>query len=222
MFLQTRLYYTMKALMRLKLCYRDRGEGDCTKHLMHGVNAAADLSEQFLSFLHNTDRVDLTPVTAITAYVYDKFKEAAELIQVEGDQPKAIDLIWGALSEWDGVGIPCFQVLGYAEPERFKPSTLYVPGQGYIHWLFPFTAFEVPNGGIGLFSDNDEVAYMEAATKLYPDVEKIPYALLEKHRGDTQLDALCSAYPEVEVETRRDKRAIMLCGLWKQNIREMT
>ena len=113
--------------MHIKLCYRDKGIDNCTVHLMRGVKEGLDLSEQFLSFLYNADRPDLAPVTAITAHIYEKFGEVLDATSI-GD--KELSTVWSALFDWETVGIPCFQVLGYAEPEKAHPSTLYAPGQG--------------------------------------------------------------------------------------------
>lgn len=213
MFLQTRLYYAMRAMMHIRLCYRDKGIDNCTAHLMRGVKEGLDLSEQFLSFLYNVDRPDFAPVTAITAHVYEKFGEVLDAPAI-GD--KELSTVWSTLFDWETVGIPCFQVLGYAEPEKAHPSTLYVPGQGYVHWMFPFAALEIPNGCIGLFSDKDLKAYEEALQSVYADVEIVPYTLLEGHKTDTDLDAAISEIPEMEEDARRERRALSVCGLWKK------
>ncbi|WP_289743755.1 hypothetical protein [uncultured Duncaniella sp.] len=77
---------------------------------------------------------------------------------------------------------------GWDRTDRIEPSCLYLPGEGYIFTFYPTSCLEVPNESWGLYTERDKEAADLWVKNHNPDIQVIPFDVVEPHSTDTPED----------------------------------
>lgn len=182
MFLQSHLYYKLRALVALVGDYSDpigrEEKFDLLCRAAPSVFQVAEATYTNLLALPNTPEDILDCVDAC-------------LDPLSKMQPKDLT-VWSNLQKLKTLlthnVYEIMERYGWDIPDRIEPSCLYLPGEGYLFTFYPSSCLEVPNKSWGIYTERDKEAVDFWVRNHNPDIQVIPFDVVEPYSTDTPED----------------------------------
>lgn len=182
MFLQSHLYYKLRALVALMEDYSDFAECeekfDLLCRVAPSVFQVAEATYANLLVLPNTPKDILDCVSACLDPLSEM--QLKDPIQWPNLHMLETQLTFNTYKT--------MEKYGWDKPDRIEPSCLYLPGEGYIFTFYPTSCLEVPNESWGLYTSWDKEAADFWVKNRSPDIQLIPFDIVEPHSTDTPED----------------------------------
>lgn len=207
MFLQSHLYYKLRALVALAEDSSDPVECeekfDLISKAAHSVFQVAEYTYINLLEFPNTPED-----------VWDCVSRCVELLDAMRDKDSVVWPNLHLLSEHlNNGGYAVMEAQGWDDPEGYCPSCLYRPGQGYLVTVYPCCCFEIPNKSWGIYTDWE----YEAAQRVQcsnPDLQEMCFGYVKSYAMDSPEDWAMLHVIADDSQVQRDARANVIRLNW--------